>query len=485
MRPEDILALYSHNSLRTIARVRGYAMGSLRRPELIVALAERLLAPDELKRAIDELAANETALLQTMADAGGRVGRDELAGRLLERGVIDQAGPPRARETIDRIAPMTRRFDELCARLTAHGLLFSEPHADGTLAGFYDLSPGEVLFLPGPVYEQMRLRSRSVSVENVAAPPAERAIRGRLLVQPSYSVLLLPPIDEPSLARLREIAEPVQIAEVAEFRLTQAALYAAVERGDTVENAITWLETRSDAPLPQNVRYTIDTWGRAFDQVRLLRRAALLEGDAAALDRIQADEGIAPLVLRRLDATRLLLRDADAAQQALIHADEIPHVTTYGTAAGPRVDLASDGLITLRDCDLLLPIELRRIAEPLDDGRWQIVADRVRVAVAALPDGLTGVLKWLRSRSALVPPEVVTRLRAWSLPPNAIGWEQPLLLHLPPELLADLRALPELDVLLADEYRPSSTAVRIAPEDRDRLVAALRSRGIELDARGE
>jgi hypothetical protein len=211
-----------------------------------------------------------------------------------------------------------------------------------------------------------------------------------------------------------------------------------------------------------------------------VRDAALLEGEAELLDRLAADERIAPLVLRRLSATRLLLRDAPRAQQGLVGGGEIPTIMDYAAQTGPRFDITPDGTIEVQHHDLLLPIELRRIAEPVDAYRWQISPERVRAAVAALPDGLTGLIKWLRSDSAGVPPEVVTRLRTWALPPDAIGWEQPLLLHLPPDVLAELRTLPELAELLADDYRPSAAVVRVAPEDRDRLVAALRERGIAL-----
>lgn len=487
MRPEDILALYSFNSLRTMARTRATASdtswAALRRPELIALLAEQLFEPELIRRRLVGLSAGERAALMAVAQSGGRLPSAELAQTLLNAGVIDSAGPIRARETIDRIAPNTRRFDELCARLTASGLIFSEPHQAGTLRGPSDLAPGAVLFMPGPVLELIREQPAAetappAAMPTPAAPHADPGA-GRLLVQPSYTVLALPPLDEPTLARLSSFAETIRVAEVGEYKLTQAALFAAVERGADVADTIRFLEERSGVPLPQNVRYTLNDWAKAFAQVQLYRDAALLEGDAALLDRVQTDPSIAPLVVRRLAPERLLLSDASAAERALVTLDELPQMIHYGATAGrARFTLAADNSITPDSADLLLPLSLRRIAEPRPDGRFQLTPERVRAVVADAPDGLTGLLKWLRENGGPLPAEMVSRLRVWTLSRDAVALEQPLLLRLPADLLADLRSQPELASMLADEFQPDAALVRVNPQHRPHLLAALRERGI-------
>ncbi|HEX6292876.1 MAG TPA: helicase-associated domain-containing protein [Herpetosiphonaceae bacterium] len=484
MRPEDILILYSFNSLRTIARIREYPFGSLRRAELIPALAERLFDPDEIQQLLERLSERERAVLDVVAHAGGRLATDDLAHLLLEQGLVESVGPARPRETIDRIQPSTQRFDELCARLTAYGLLFSEPKAGGTLAGPHDLSPGQVLFVPGPVFEVLRRRAHLPAQHTSPVAEASRGqrqaaaadvqIRGRLIVQPSYQVLVLPPLDELTLQRLGEIAETVRVAEVAEFKLTQAALFEAVQRGTTVAEVIAFLEQRSEQPLPQNIRYTLGSWARVFEQVRIYDDTALVEGSAELLDRLQTAPTLAPLVIRRLSPERLLLRQATAVEQALAALDELPLVLRYDAPPSrAQFSVAADGTLTPTTADLLLPSRLRRVAEPLADGRFRLTPDRVRSAVAAAPDGLTGVLKWLRSNGDELPSDLLARLRIWALPKDAVALEQPLLLRLPPELLADLRAIPELAPLLTNEYRPDSSVVHVMPRDRERLLAVL------------
>ncbi len=492
MRPDDILTLYSFNSLRTIARTREYPLSSLRRPELIASLAGRLLEPTELRRMIAALVVGERAALDVIVQAGGRLPQRSFAEALLERGVIDKAGPQRPRETIDRIAPTTRNFEELCARLTARGLVFSEPHIDGTLAGLYDLGPGAVLFAPGPVLDALQHQSaeavppapaQTVAVEGAPTPGVQPVVRGRLIVQPSYTLLLLPPLDQATLERLHDVAEQVRLAEVAEYKLTQAALYGAVSRGAVVAEVINFLEERSEQPLPQNIRYTLEAWSRAFDQVRILQQAVLLESAPAILDQLQATPELKPFVLRRLGPTRLVLAEADAVERALAGLGEIPWIINYAGDPGTLLQVTADGMITQNDAanHLLLPLALRRIAEPQADGAFQLTPERVRAAVKGTPDGLTGLIKWLRSYAGELPTDLVARLKLWSLPVDEVAFEQPLLLRIPHDLLADLRTFPELAPLLTDEYRPAAALVRITPDSRAELIAAMRARGLALD----
>jgi hypothetical protein len=484
MRAEDLLAAYSLNSLRTIARVRGYGMAGARRPELVATLAERLFGRLELAAVLERLTPGEIAALEAVAGAGGRVARGELTHALLDRGVIDEPGTGRARESIDRVPPGTRRLDELCARLTAHGLLFSEPQTIGPTADPLDLSPGDVLFAPGPVLDLVRQRAERPHESRSGDPPDSGESSqpgGRLIAQPSYALLLLPPLDEPTVSRLSAIAEPVRVAETAEFRLTQAALYEAARRGESVAAIVAWLESRAGAPLPQNVRYSLDSWARSFEQVQVRRDAVLVEGPAEQIDRLLRDSQIAALALRRLDAERVLLRESATVARRVEELGEIVTHTRYGEGAPPRCRLLPDGTIAPESEDLLVRVALRRVAEPLQDGRWLLTPDRVREAAAATPDGITGVLKQLRELAGEIPAELSARLRLWALPPGAIRVEQPLLLRLPREVLHELRADAELGPLLADEYRPAGALVRIPDERRDHLLAALRARGILPD----
>lgn len=479
MRPEDILALYSLNSLRTMARVRNESIHTTRRPELIAALAERLFDAAAVQRLITQLTPSERAVLHAVAESGGRLPSADLAQRLHEKGLIDGSGPVRPRETIDRIAPTTRRFDELCARLTAFGLLFSEMDAAGTLSGPRDLNPGAVVFVPGPVIE--RLRQAGEPTTAPAMPPVQPPDpgSGRLIVQPSYTVLALPPLDDSTLERLHSFAEPVRVAEIGEFKLTQSALFGAVERGATLHEIMRFLEARSGGALPQNVRYTLEQWGRSFEQAQFVQAAAIIEGAADLVEQVAHAPAIAPLIVRRLSPERLLLRDVAAVEQALYDLGELPAITRYDEPPlTPRLAINADDTITVTTPDLLLPLTLRRIATPLGSGRYQPDAELVRTAAATTPDGVTGLIKWLRAYAGEIPPTFVQQLRIWALDPDAVALEQPLLLRLPADLLDDLRALPELAPLLADEYRPAAALVRIDPAEREHVVAMLRAHGV-------
>jgi hypothetical protein len=295
-------------------------------------------------------------------------------------------------------------------------------------------------------------------------------------------VLLLPPLDEPSLAFLSAATEVVRRGEVAEFKLTQESLYAAVERGTSVPDVITFLEARSEQPLPQNVRYTLDSWARSFGQLRIFRRAAVIQGDSESLDRLVAQPALANLIVRRPRSDLLVIADAVAAERALAAIGELPFITDYAETGEAYLQITEYGVITVvsKTHHLLLPLMLRRIAEPLADGQFQLTRERVQAAVASAPDGLTGLIKWLRSAAVELPAELVARIRLWTIPNTEVKLEQPLLLHVPADLLLELRAFPELAPLLADEYRPATTLVRIAPEQKNDLLVALQARGLDL-----
>jgi hypothetical protein len=246
-------------------------------------------------------------------------------------------------------------------------------------------------------------------------------------------VLVLPPLDQPTLERLNSFAEPGRQAEVAEFTLTQAALYEGVAHGQRVADVIGFLEERSEQPLPQNVRYTLEAWNRAFEQVQIVQNSTLLEGTSGILDQLQVTRELAPYVVRRLAPTRLLLADTKAVEQVLAQLGELPFTINYVGDLGTPLQVSADGIITQNNNTnhLLLTVALRRMAEALPDGSFRLTSERVRTAVAEVSDGLTGILKWLRTYAGELPAELVARLKLWALPTSDIALEQPLLLRLP------------------------------------------------------
>lgn len=489
MRAVDLLAAYSFNSLRTIARTRGYAFDRLRRAELLDALGGLLFDPREIARAVDAAGLREREILRVMVSLGGRATAAELMAAVARHG-IEAATATRPRESLDRISPDTVRFDELCAQLTARGLLFSDSDERGPLAQPLNLNPGATLIVPGPILAALAgadsPSSPSASLPARPAPSEPEIVRGRLIVQPSFTLLLLPPFDEVTVSRLDAVADRVRSEETLEWRLAEERWKAAVHANKAGPALVEWLAERAGAPLPQNVSYTLQEWSRQACQVVLWQNAAVITGPAEMLDRLAALPDVAALALDRPAPDRLVLSSGPAAQRALAAAGENVLERRYDRPARrAQIHVSADGVIEIARQgkqaagNLLVPIVLARFCEPSGDGRYRLDRDRWQRAVANMPDGVTGLLQWLRVQAQSLPPALVTRLKLWA-DPAPIRLDQPLLLRLRPEHLSVLRADPEIAPLLGDDYAPDDALVVVDDAAVIGLRALFAARGIEL-----
>ena len=161
-------------------------------------------------------------------------------------------------------------------------------------------------------------------------PPALcEAAPGRLIIQPNFEVLALPPVREATLLFLDQVAEREALDQVARYRLTRAQWLRALQSGNGATTLIERLEQRADVELPQNMRYSLLEWERQAQRVRLYRGVVLLEvEDAALLDTLLADASLAPFILRRLTATAALVdrRRLKQFSSALLEHGQLPRV---------------------------------------------------------------------------------------------------------------------------------------------------------------
>ncbi len=140
-------------------------------------------------------------------------------------------------------------------------------------------------------------------------PPAlTETESGRLVIQPNFEALALPPLRESLLCFLDQCAERQSLDQVALYHLTRERWLRALRAGTSAANLIERLEQMAAAPLPQNMRYSLLEWERQAQRIRLYRGVALLEvQDAALLDSLLADAALATLILRRLTPTAALV----------------------------------------------------------------------------------------------------------------------------------------------------------------------------------
>lgn len=150
---------------------------------------------------------------------------------------------------------------------------------------------------------------------------------GRLIVQPNFDLVALAPLQETTLLFLDEVAERQSLEQVAQYRLTRARWLHALAQGASATTLIQRLEALAQAPLPQNLRYSLLEWERQAQRVRVMRAVTLLEvQEAALLDALLADPTLAPFLVRRLTPTAALVerRHLAALYAALLERGELP-----------------------------------------------------------------------------------------------------------------------------------------------------------------
>ncbi|HEY7347317.1 MAG TPA: helicase-associated domain-containing protein [Ktedonobacterales bacterium] len=152
---------------------------------------------------------------------------------------------------------------------------------------------------------------------------------GRLVIQPNFEALALPPLSESLLYFLDQVAERQSLDQAALYRLTRERWLSALQRGESAARLIERLEDLAGTDLPQNMRYSLLEWERQAQRVRLYRGVALLETpEAALLDALLADATLAPLILRRLTPTAALIdrQRLPLLYQALLERGQLPRV---------------------------------------------------------------------------------------------------------------------------------------------------------------
>ncbi|HZS00363.1 MAG TPA: helicase-associated domain-containing protein [Chloroflexota bacterium] len=320
-------------------------------------------------------------------------------------------------------------------------------------------------------------------------PLPAAAGEGKVVVQPNFQIFAFPPTGEDVLFELDEIAERVRAEQAVEYRLTRESVYAAQRRGREAAEIIAFLERVSSAPLPQNVRRSLEEWGAQHDRIVVRRGVPLLHAlDAATLDALYADAALAPLLGRRVAPTAALVQaqDLTALYAALLQRDLLPALTEgLDDLPGPQIAVAADGRIT--PCQRVPSVYtlqiLRAFADEGKDGTLRLTPESLRRGAQAHHDAETiiGLLTELQCGAPLAP-EAAALVRQW-----AKDWGRGALL---PVTLLQVERAEVLDALLADpavapdlQRLPGAATLAVVREGATRRVrAALATRGMALDS---
>jgi len=351
------------------------------------------------------------------------------------------------------------------------------------LLGLVEVGPS------GPAPDRFRLTAmgRAVLLGEAAPAPQAPATGRTAIVQPNFEVLVLDAARSFGLlGQLDAFAERRTLDRAATYQLTRTALVRGFDAGWTGPRVIETLEAANGAPLPQNVRYTLDEWIQLYERLSLREAATLLETDGPEeLERLLADPKLGRLLGMRLGPSLVLVRSAAAVAVAA----RIAEIT--GEIHGVDYSQSPQGLMRIREPDR---IELdAAAAEPYlryrletfatlqatagDRLRYQIDSDSVSRGVAGGASAKQMIDLLSEATGAALPPEFRLRLLAWSGAVPALKTEALVAIALPPEAgeWEELRLIPAL-----------GRYVRAVPGPRVALVAASEIDGIreELLVRG-
>ncbi len=352
------------------------------------------------------------------------------------------------------------------------GLVELGDGADGALASFRLTPLGRHVLLDEPYEEE----------DTSHAGP-------HLVVQPSFEVIVLDAAANLGLvAQLDDFAERTSLDRAATYRLTREAAVRGFDRGHSVEWMVGLLESASAAPLPQNVRFSLEEWSRLYERVHVRRRATLLVADSPSqLDAWLADPEMARLVGERLSPTTVLVpgERRPEVERYVARRDVGWHGHDYAAPFRRRFRIPEPTLIEpLPDADEpYLRYRLGRFAVA-DGRRFRITAESIREAIAkGLP--AESIITYLQTvADGKVPDDTCLRIRGWGGLYQPLHFDQAIVVELPPGMTPnDIQRIPEVRrALLSTSGRLGGNVIALDPAGFEAARAALAERGLSVEA---
>jgi hypothetical protein len=308
----------------------------------------------------------------------------------------------------------------------------------------------------------------------------------QVILQPDFQLLAMGPVPLRVLSNLQHVAIHEKMTEsVIAYRVTRESTYEALQRGETVESIVAYLEEATHLPVPQNVLRSIEAWSQQYERIVLRRQVRLVQVDTAErLDRLLDDEQVrgflhrlgecvawvhpkdAPKVESRLAELKLLVahsRNSD---------EDLPESLRWENGElAARVSLPS----------VYVTGTLSRLAEP-HDGRWRVTPETVRTAVSVGTSPLEVINLLERMTGMPLPGEWEKRIKSWGHHYGDGKMAQVRLLR-----LRRAGALDELRAADAQLHRwlrplPGSPTLAVVDESHwNEAMALLASWGVEVE----
>ncbi len=307
--------------LRALARVEKNA--ALER-----ALHERALEPDRASQP-GERWRSAAALLDAVA-------RPEPAGlRAIGGHAPEQTGLP------NRLAMLSA----LAGPLHWLGLVDLGYDASNPDAGGEQNTPA----LPLPT--AYRLTETGLWLLELADPPHYVENGGRVLVQPDFTILAMEPISDRVLMDLDQFADVQGGDRATAYQLTRESVYRGHQAGWDIRRIVSFLEAHQGAPLPSNIRRTLDEWETRHHRIVFHRQARVVqfadEDAREAVTHVLAQAQLAPVTLGPAHALIQPGATMDAVIQALSEAGWMPQISAGNAADGSPARDDTEGCLRL------------------------------------------------------------------------------------------------------------------------------------------
>ncbi|MFH1007243.1 MAG: helicase-associated domain-containing protein [Candidatus Latescibacterota bacterium] len=126
-------------------------------------------------------------------------------------------------------------------------------------------------------------------------------------VQPNFEILVPRVLELKLRHQLERFSDLVSVDQMLTYRIGRDSVYRAAERGMKAEEMISFLETYSKVPLPQNLRYSIIDWAERFGEIEFRSAFLLCTQTPQLADEIKASEKLAPFIKGELSPSVLIV----------------------------------------------------------------------------------------------------------------------------------------------------------------------------------
>lgn len=327
-------------------------------------------------------------------------------------------------------------------------------------------------------------------------PREEASETGRVVVQPTFEIVVLGPVSELKLLDLEDFADRRSQDRALSYELSRASVYRGQQRGWDGARILARLTELSAADPPQNVARSIQEWQRQHDRILFRSGLGLVQTmDAATMDRtLEAVGRQGPrdsLGLERIAPDLAVLPGTpDKAKRlaAALHEAGLPPRILPSQPPRSTLNLLAEGRIQLLDRtpDLFTRGWLQRLGERDESSdAWRLTRASARRARDRLGlDGQAQAEVWARLCQGPLPSELAVRLKAWTGHYGEASRIEGVLIELPSE--EALAALAENKGLARAwrRLRPKGPLVVVDAANYDRFAEELRALGLELRERG-